>query len=187
MGHGVERLHVTHLEGHAQLQMVLQIGTHTRQIVHNRNAVLLQQRAGADARALQNLRAVDRTGGEYRFAPRFGKELLAAVHEFNAGDAPAVEAQAFDLRVGHHGEIGTRECRFEKSLRRADTHAAALVDFKTRGTGVVTLAGVEIFNRRDTGFLRRIAKGIENFPLQALALDAPFAPHRRRASGLRFF
>ena len=44
VGHGVQGFHAFDFEHRADLQMVLQIGTHTRQVCQRRDAVLLQQR-----------------------------------------------------------------------------------------------------------------------------------------------
>ena len=49
VGHGVKRAGVADLEGHAQLQMVLQVAANAGQVMHHRDAVLLQQCTGPDA------------------------------------------------------------------------------------------------------------------------------------------
>ena len=69
----VERQRVLDLERHAQLQVVLEVLADAGQLVHDRDAVLLQQRAGPDARELEDLRAADRAGGKDRLAPRLGE------------------------------------------------------------------------------------------------------------------
>ena len=61
-------------EDDARLQMVLQVLADALERVHDRNAVLLQQRGRPDAGQLQQLRRLQRAGGEDHFAPRDGRE-----------------------------------------------------------------------------------------------------------------
>ena len=59
-----------HLVGAAHLQVVLQVLADAGELMHDVDAVLLQQGAGADARQLQDLRRADRAGGEDHLARR---------------------------------------------------------------------------------------------------------------------
>ena len=54
------------LEDHPQLQMVLQVLADAGQRMHDGDAVLGKQRGIADAGQLQQMRRVDRAGGEDR-------------------------------------------------------------------------------------------------------------------------
>ena len=58
-GKRVERRHAVHFEYGTDLEVVLQVLADARQIVPDCNAMALQQRAGADAGKLQDLRAAD--------------------------------------------------------------------------------------------------------------------------------
>ena len=170
VGHGIEGEHVLHLERGAKLQVVLQVFAR-RQVVHHRYAMLPQQCARSDAGELQDLRTPDRARGEYGLALGCDVRLLVAAEKLHAENAPAGEAQLLYLRAGNHGEVGPVHRRAQERLGAAHAHAAALVYFELRTARIV--AAIEIIDLGDAGLKRGIAKGIQDLPGQALALDAP--------------
>src|SRR5215207_9436042 len=71
-------------EDHADLQMVLQILADAGPFRDERYAMLRQQRAGADARKLQQLRRVDGAAGKDHLAPGPDRAEVAGATEFDA-------------------------------------------------------------------------------------------------------
>ena len=64
----VERARLLQLDDHPGLVMVLQIGADFRGVDLEPDAMLAQQGGRADARQLQQLRRLQRTGGQQHFA-----------------------------------------------------------------------------------------------------------------------
>ncbi len=153
--------------------MVLEILADARQVVRDRDAVLLQERARADARELEDLRRADRAGGEDRLDARGGELGFAPAHELDAGGAPAVEAHPLDERIGHDGEVRPVHGRLEEALRRAPPHAAALVHLEE--PGAVVVAAVEVVGPRNAGLDHCLPERVQDLPGEALPLDAPLA------------
>ena len=111
VGLHIEGLDAADLEHGADLQVVLQVGTHARCIVPHRNAVLLQQGARADARQLQQLRRANAAGAQDHLGARRGRDhLVATMHRDPAAAQPAVgqrlQHQRGHLGRGPHLEIG---------------------------------------------------------------------------------
>src|SRR5690606_11442822 len=73
----VERGHARAVEV-VDAQVILQVRADGRRVEHDIDAVASQQRAGADAGALQELRRVDGTGGEDDLLARDGLERSVA-------------------------------------------------------------------------------------------------------------
>ncbi len=105
-------------EDEAQLQVVLQVLAHAGKIVHDRNAELLQQGCRTDARQLQQLRALQRTGGKYHFA-RGGHALRLAACRYST---PVARVPSNSTRVAC---APTSTARFGAPLARAAGSATA--------------------------------------------------------------
>ena len=85
--------------------MVLQALAHARQVVQDRHAFALQMRRIAHARDLQELRRIDRTGGQNHFFVS-AKHLQHAVDgAFNAGGAVFVDDHAAHHGMGDDGQV----------------------------------------------------------------------------------
>ena len=175
------------LEDRANLQMVLQVGADTRQLVHGLHATGLQLRARADARQLQDLHRADRPGAEDDFAARHGFDAAAVLHRLDAAAARCAVGIAFDQQARHLRTAPQREVgalcadRPQEGLGRVPAPAALLVDLEV--TDAFVVAAVEILARRHAGLACRQRPGIEDVPAQALFLDAPFTARAMQVVG----
>ena len=151
--------------------MVLQVIAH-RQFVHQRNAVLLQQRTRPDTRQLQDLRAADGTSRQYGFALCRSKTFFIALKKLDAAHLPAFEPQFFNQRAGDDFQVGTIHHRSQERLRCTPAQPVFLRHLKPRHAEIV--AAVEILRRRYAGFDGRVAEGIDDVPLHTRRFDAQF-------------
>ncbi len=169
----IQRAGVFHLERHAQLQMILQVLADPGQLMHDRNAVLLQQCSRADTGTLQNLRRTHCARGEHGLKSGIGLEDLVALPVFDADDSLAGKAQAPHHRVGDDFQVGALQRGAQKTLGGIPAHAAFLVDFEIAAALVAAAIEIDHLGYADLG--GRVAKRVEDLPRQALLLDPPFA------------
>ena len=180
VGHGVERLDTLHLVDRTDLQVVLQIGADTGQLVRDGNAVLLQGPAHPDrcprAAGSASSRCCPR---EHHFARGAGGDHLLAGPDLHARALLAavgrgLDDQARDLGRGPELEVGAAVAgRTQEGLGRVPAPAAFLVHLEVAHAFVV--AAVEVVVGGNARLYRGLGKGIEHVPAQALLLDAPFA------------
>ena len=104
----VQRPGVLDLVDQAQLQMVLEVGADAFERVDHRDAVLLEQLAGADARELEELRRADRARGKQQLAAHRRVGLAAVLPEAQPDRAPALERDPGRLGAGQHLEVRAR-------------------------------------------------------------------------------
>src|SRR5690606_4712295 len=193
----VQRASVADLVDAANLEMVVQVLADARQVVHDGDATLGEQRARADARQLQQLRRADRSGRKHDLAARrdalrlAGRRAAARAGAPLAADEPRLGAEAhvdgartphavalldddaLDERVRRDGQVRPRERRAQEGLRRAPAHAAALVHLKVRRAGIV--AAIEFVDLGYAALGRRFAPCVEYRPAHAALLDAQLA------------
>ena len=172
-GARVERGHAVHLDHAAQLQVVLQVFSDTRQRLAHRNAERLQTFRLTNAGQLQQLRRVDRAGRQDHLFARGHGVVLPGPAIRHASAALAVKRQRPDLRTRHDGQVRPLRCRAQKALGRVPADAAFLVDLEVADAKVV--AAVEVARARDARLHGRLDEGLQHLPVQALRLDAPFA------------
>ena len=175
----IERLDVLHLENRPDLQMILQVGTNPRRIVHYANAMLLQQGRRANAGELQKLRRADAAGTQNHLGTGAGRDHFRMVPNLHTDAALTsirlrLKQQLRHLGRGPHLEVGPGVAGgAQESLGGAPAPTLALVHLEVANALVVT--PVEILGGSNAGLLRSLCKGIEHVPAQALLLDAPLA------------
>ncbi len=174
----VERGHPVHLEDRADLQVVLQVAAHPRQVVRHGDAVRLQQLSRADARELQQLRRIDGTRAQDHVAGGMRGDHLAAVPHLHARAAAGAVRQALQqkprgLRAGPHLEIGPAVAGGpQEGLGGVPAPAVLLVDLEI--AHALVGAAVEVVGGRNAGLLRGARESVQHVPAQALALHPPF-------------
>ena len=140
------------------LQMVLQVSAHTRQVFHNGYAVLLQQRTRANAGKLQKLRRANGTCTQNNFTNQAALpgrvarghhvDKVKACPYLHAGAALTTvwllfNDQFADLGLVPQLKIGAGVAgRAQESLGRVPAPAILLVDFKI--THALVVAPIEI-------------------------------------------
>ena len=112
---------------HQGIRVVLQVLTHTGQVVHQRDVVLSQLRCRAHAGKLENLWGVDGAAGEDHFIVGFQSTDLALVFHFHADSTFAIEQYPVHQGVGHDGQVGTIHDRVQIGPGHAATLAVLLV------------------------------------------------------------
>jgi hypothetical protein len=73
----------------------------------------------------------------------------------------------------HDRQVRSLRCRFQEGLGRVQADAAALVDLEVCAACVIS--AVEIVDLGNAELAGGFAEGVQDFPRQALALDAPLA------------
>ena len=150
--------------------MVLQVLAHAGRIVHDRDAVALEQRARAHTRKLQQLRRVDGAGGENHFARRARLVLCTARFIGDADRALALEQHAGRERLDLDAQVRTPLRRPQVADRRAAAPAVSrrgLVvarPFLGRAVEIVVARNAERHRRGDEGVahlvpIRKIGHG----------------------------
>ena len=126
----VQRAHAAHLEHRPDLQVILQVGADARELVHQADAVLAQQRRRPDARELQDLRRADAPAARItsraaltatRSAPRRTDTPLCSA----APSRIALEHQALCLSAGPDVEVGASAHRPQEGLGRVPARRRA--------------------------------------------------------------
>jgi hypothetical protein len=130
--------------------MVAQVLADAGQRAVHREAERIQTLGLADARQLEQLRAVDRAGADHDIA-RCRRLVHRALHRIaHAGAARAVEDQPLGQRLGHDAEVGALGGRVEIAPRRA--HALAGDDRRLAHDDAVLRGAVVIGIVRDADF-----------------------------------
>src|SRR5690606_9514915 len=109
----------------ARLQMVLQVPADTGQRLDDADAVPLQQLAGTDARELQQLRRLDRSGGDDHFALRKSLPRAAFDRVRYTGCPHTLQQAAAGMGVGDYGQFGALHGRAQVRDGCAAAHAVA--------------------------------------------------------------
>src|SRR4029453_6095974 len=129
-------------------------------VEHDRNAEAGELVADADAGELENLDRADRAGGQDPLAAGARGSARAVLPPAHPHSARAVELDLLDQTVQFEPQIGALKHRLEKGARRRPAPPALLVHVEDATALVV--AGVEVGDALDAGFLRRRAERIEN-------------------------
>ena len=137
------------------------------------NLVPLQNFRCADHRQLQQLGRADGPRGKNYFAARLDQAFAGGAADVNASATPAFEAQPQGMRMVADDEVGALFYRLQKCAPRMPAHAALLRDFEPSAAGVVTR--IEIVGAGYAGLRRGVGESIQDFPRQALFLDAHLA------------
>ncbi|MNF99989.1 hypothetical protein D3C84_829100 [compost metagenome] len=152
--------------------MILQVTADTGQLMGHTDAQFFQERARADAGALQDARRTDGTRAKDDFLARLEGFRLTLPTRTDRRCAAVFQEHAVDFNVGQHGEIGTMADRFEKCLGRVPANPGLLIDLEVAAAFVVAL--IEVIDAGDAALFGGAAERIENRPGQSLALDPPF-------------
>ena len=149
--HG-DRLGAAILEAH--LEMILQIRADAGMIGNDGDAVLAQKLRGADAGELQNLRRVDRAGGEDHLARRMRDAHFAPDPIFDAFRTMTIEKNPRRQRAGFDLQIGMLPCLLQKAGR--GRRAPAIAGGELEIAGAFLVRAVEIVVAREAGLHRRL-------------------------------
>ena len=113
---------VRHVAEH-EIRMVLQVLPDAGQMMHAGDAVLAKCGAVADARQHQQLRRLERAGGDDHLAPGADLLQLLALPVLDADRALALEQDAGGMSVGLDAQIGAA-CHMRDGYRRAPRSSA---------------------------------------------------------------
>ena len=177
----VERFHALYFVDRANLQMVLQVGPHTRRVYHHRHPALLQLGGRADARELQNLRATDAACAQNHLGVGQGGDHLVAVPHLHARASLAAIFGFLDDQTRYLGCVPQFKVRPSVALwpqecfGRVPSETIFLVDFKIAHALVV--ATVKVCGGGYACLRGGLGKSIQNIPAQALFFNAPFATY----------
>ena len=105
--------------------MILQVAAHAGQIVHHLDAVFLKVVRRTDAGQHQQLRRVERTGGQDHFLARPHPAGLAALAVFHAHGGLAVHDHPGGEGVGLNVQVGAVHGRLEVGHGGGTAHAVA--------------------------------------------------------------
>ena len=158
MGHGVEGLGALDFKHRADLQVVLQIGTHAGQIMLHFDVMRMQQGAGADARELQELRRGHCPCGQHHFArgARHQRRVAPQRQHFHTHRAQrltsAFKQHTRGVGTCPHLQILAPHHGAQEGFGSVPAPARALVHFKVADTCVV--ASVEVVSGGNAGLLR---------------------------------
>ena len=108
------------------VDVIVQVASHARQGVQQRDAVPLQFVGRADARQQQQLRRLQRAGRQQHLQARPNGDLLAPAQALHADRAAPVEQHAGRLHAGQHRQVRPLQVRCEVSLGGAETLAKAV-------------------------------------------------------------
>ena len=164
----VERERTRALVHAAALVVILEILADTRAFAKHLDAVLTQQRAGADTRELQQLRRVDRATTEDHLARRARLEHTTVASIGDTHRAAALEQHAHDVCPAHHPQVGARPRRFQVGARGAAAPALpggelVVADTLLGGTVEVLVAGqAGLLGGGDVGLAQLVAMTVGN-------------------------
>ncbi len=159
--------------------MVLQIGTDAGRVPQHGDAVLAENRAGTDARELQDLRRTNRPGAQDHLARRAHFQALAVANDLGADASqlavvPPLDDQPAHLGPGPHGQVPSSvQHRAQERLRGVPAPAVLLVDLEV--ADAVVAAAVEVVAGRQAGLLGGLRECVEDFPAKPLLLYAPLS------------
>ena len=179
VGNRVQGFHALNFKNSADLQMVLQVFANAWQVYQGRDAMLLQQRCGANARELQQLRCGHCASAQDHSVLGTGVYMLFAVPNFYAAAALLAIGQGLHQQFGHvsrgpHFKVGT--CitgGSQKCFSGVPAPAVFLVHLEVAHTLVG--AAVEVIGGGNAGLYRGLGKRVQDVPAQALLFNAPFA------------
>ena len=106
--------------------MVVQMAAHAGQVVQQRDAVLLQVRARADAAGHQDLRGLKGAGAQQHLAAHLQTVAAAVAHVLDAAGAAAIEHDAGDLGASDHLQVGPAQRRRQIGLGGAASFTVAV-------------------------------------------------------------
>ena len=132
----------------SQLQVILQVFAHTRQVAHERNPELRKQWRRPDARQLQQLRTLQRARAQQHLALRAHRVQLAILSIFDTHCVRALEQHARGLRAGSHIEIGAPAHGPQVARRCTATQAIPGEELEIAHS--LLHASIEIIGARDT-------------------------------------
>jgi hypothetical protein len=153
--------------------VVGETGADARQRVHDVDAERAQPLRLADTGELEQMRRADRACAEDHLAARHGGLLGSGDARFDADGAAVLDQHALHLRERCDAQVGPVAHRLQERLGGVHADAAALRHVEI-GDAVI-VATVEVGHARDAGRNGCIADGVQDRPMQALALDAQFA------------
>ncbi len=146
----------------ADLEVILQTRADAGQVMHDFDAMLLQQRRGPDARELQHMRRIDRAAGHHDFAARGGDPLGTVLEIGDSGRALARDHDARGERVGLDFEIGAFAHRPQIFVGGAGAPAIAHRELVIAGTFLGRAVEILVarnprgLGRRDESFADRM-------------------------------
>ena len=161
-------------EDHPRLQMVLQVLADALERVVNGNAERLQQRGRTDARQLEQLRRLQRAGGEDHLPARGRGSLLAALSVGDAGRATIREHDARRVRIGLDAQVRALPRGLQIRHRGRAAHAAARRElvipgaFLARAVEIVVARDAELARPRDHRLDERMRRADVRRPERAV-------------------
>ncbi len=164
----VQRHRLQTLELQVHLQVVLQVLAYAGQLLHQRDAELLQQRARADPRTLQDLRRGDGAAAQQHFAARARNVgLLAAAQITNADGTLALEQHAVGDGMGVDGQVRPLLGLVQITARRAGTPALGR-DGAIHRAEAFLLVAVEVIGTRIASLHAGFDHGMEQLVVVGL-------------------
>ncbi len=126
------------------------------------------------------MRRADRSGRQDHFAAATGGFGLAVLPPAHADGALAGKLDTLGEAAGFQPQVFPVEHRLEEAARRRPAPAALLVDVERARALVVT--GIEVGDALDARLLGGRTEIVEDWPMHARRLDAPFAAGRVRGA-----
>ena len=164
----VQRYRLQALELQVHLQMVLQVLADAGQLLHQRDAELLQQRTRANPRALQDLRRGDGAAAQQHFtACARNVGLLAATQVTYADGTLALEQHAVGDGMGVDGQVRPLLGLVQITTRRAGTPALGRHGAIHRAEAFLLVA-VEVIGTREARLHARFDHGVEQLVVVCL-------------------
>jgi hypothetical protein len=153
------------LVAQADLQVVLQVLADARQLVHQRNAHALEQRARPDARELQQLRRLDGAGAQQHLGTAARGLQHAALPVADAGGAAPFEHQLAGQRLGLDAQVGPL-LHGRRQVGLGGAAAPALVRGELVVAGAFLRGAVEVAGARHADLLRAVDEGLDQLVLR---------------------
>ena len=136
---------------HVDLEVVLEVLAHPRQVADHVDAQGAQLARRADARELQELRRVDRPAAEDHLIGLGRPGAPARPRVLDSNRPRAVEQHARGQRERLHGQVGTVHHRMQVGLR--SRQALAVVDVAIEGGKALLPIAVDVRGQRMAGLL----------------------------------
>src|SRR5687768_13208751 len=119
------------------------------------------------------MRRADGAGAQDHLAAGAGDLIGAVDLRLHTIGAAVLYQHALGLRARYDAQVAATADRLQECLGGVDADAAALRDVEI-GDAVI-VAAIEVGDARHAGLDRRVTDGVEDRPVQALAVNAPFA------------